>query len=224
MVKWEILIATLCFRAPGLGRLFDALLPQVDAVEGAVRVTALRNLGERPLAEIRQALLDQADAEYVCFIDDDDMVPDDYVATVLPLLDGVDFIGWRMQVYFDGTPQKPTFHSLQHERWESGNAWYGNVSHLNPVRLELARQASYLTGYPEDIRWSDKIAKLAKTEHYVGDDKIMYHYYTIEPGNWSPTASMWVEGSAARVSAASSCVPRPVTSSPYLAYHPDSTC
>ena len=218
MITWEILIATLCDRAELLGTLLAALLPQVDAARGAVRVTAYQNQGERPLADIRQALVESADAQYVSFIDDDDMVPDDFVSTILPLLDGVDTVGWRMQYYVDGVPAKPTFHSLRYGGWwEDETGWYRDVSHLNPVRLALARRCDFRVELPEDWGWVQQMQKLVTTEHCTDDDKIMYHYR-----HSTSEGSKWVPGSVSQ--SPGRYPPRPPVSSSNLVYHPRSTC
>ena len=180
-VTWEILIATLCSRTKLLQRLLDVLLPQVDAVDGQVRVTAYRNQGERPLGQIRQALLDHADAQYVCFIDDDDLVHRQYVETVLPLLDGVDYIGWQQQLFINGRKaDRVTYHSLRYREWiETPMAWFRDVTHLNPIRLELARKARFDQGSPEDYNWVRAVRPYVETEHYI-EGTCMY-YYLAEP-------------------------------------------
>lgn len=208
-LKWEILIATLGQRGDRFMRLLSNLLPQVEAAAGAVHVTALWNNGERPLSHVRQSLVDHAVGEYVSFVDDDDELPDYYVSRVLPLLDGVDYVGWRMQCIMDGIPLKPTFHSLEHKTWyEDGAAYYRDVSHLNPVRLELARLADYTRGDPpEDVSWADQMRGTLTTEHFIDD--VMYIYHS------STSDSTWRHGS---VQPGEHHWHHPIES-PYFSYH-----
>lgn len=212
--KWTILVATLGQRGDRLQRLMEQLLPQVDKHDGAVTVSALWNNGERPLSHVRQALVDNAQSEYISFIDDDDMVPEDFVDTIVPLLDGVDYVGWQMQTYVDGVALKPTFHSLRYDHWWDDSAgYYRDVSHLNPISTLLARQVDFRrTSPPEDVAWVDQIRPFVLTEHYVGDGKIMYYYQsstgdsTWQPGSVTP-------GDYARVQ----------FDSPFFSYHPESS-
>jgi hypothetical protein len=216
VTTWDILIATLCSRTDRLSRLLDSLIPQVDEAGGEVHVTAYRNQGERPLAQVRQSLLEFSTAEYISFIDDDDAVPDDFVATILPLLDGVDTINWRMQVYFDGRAQKPTYHGLKFGGWsEDADGWYRDISHLNPMRGELARQCTFITQPPEDWGWVQQMQRLVRTEHVIPYDRIMYHYYH------STGDSKWVPGT---VRNEGSYPPAPSVASSYFFLHPRSTC
>jgi hypothetical protein len=218
VTKWDILIASLCSRTDRLERLLTALLKQVDDTDGQVHVTVYRNQGERPLAEIRQALIGYSHAEYGSFIDDDDAVPDDFVATILPLLDGVDTVNWRMQVYFDGVAQKPTYHGLSYGGWsEDANGYYRDVSHLNPFRMELARQCDFRREVPpEDWAWVQQMQRLVKTEHVVPYDKVMYHYFH------STGDSKWVPGSVIPLGRQLPILRMP--DSPNLFIHPRSTC
>jgi glycosyltransferase involved in cell wall biosynthesis len=209
---WTILVATLGQRAERLERLLGQLLPQLDAHDGAVTVCALYNHGERGLGAVRQDLVEHATSTYVSFVDDDDEVPDYFVTEVLARLDGrVDYVGWRMQCYVDGVPLKPTFHSLRYDRWhDDADGFYRDVSHLNPVRAELARLADFRRGSPpEDVSWADQVRPHVRTEAYV--DRVMYHYRS------SSADSTWRGDGVSRVGARSS------VTHPYLSWHPGSS-
>lgn len=175
-MKWSILIATLGQRSCKFSSLLERLLPQVESVDG-VEVVALWNNGERPLSHVRQDLVENAKGEYISFIDDDDMVPDYYVSEILPLLDGVDQIGWRMQCILNGHYLNPTFHSLKYDHWwNDAHGYYRDISHLNPMRRQLALQVDYRKCQPpEDVSWVSQMRGLVTFEHYI--DKIMYYYH-----------------------------------------------
>jgi hypothetical protein len=116
-------------------------------------------------------------AEYICFIDDDDAVPEDYVSTILPLLDGVDYVGFQVQCYIDGVPLSRTYHSLKYYGWsEDDKAFYRDISHINPMRRELALLEPMEGGNGEDQRWADRMRKrgVLKTEHVI--NRVMYNY------------------------------------------------
>lgn len=214
MTRWTILIPTLGEREPLLRRLLAGLLPQVEATDGEVRIVALWNNGERPLSHIRQSLVEYADSEYMSFVDDDDLVPDYYVSKVLPLLDGVDQVGWRMQCYWDGRELAPTFHSLRYGRWfEDASGYYRDVTHLNPVRTDLALRADFRnTTPPEDVAWVDQMRTNIKTEHYIEECMYFYHF--------SQAGSKWAPGSAVQHHVT---YHRPVIDSSSFVWHPDSS-
>lgn len=124
----------------------------------------------------------EATADYINFVDDDDLVAPDYVSSIYPLLGEVDYVGFQLQLYNGGPEQnlkqKPTYHSLRYKLWhDDDNGYYRDISHLNPIKRELAVQAVMEGGGGEDARWADSMRTLGivKTEHYV--DRVMYHYY-----------------------------------------------
>jgi hypothetical protein len=208
---WAILIATLDRRHDKLLRLLSQLLPQAEAARGLVRVGALWNRGERPVCQLRQELLDLVISKYVSFVDDDDEVPPYFVERVLDRLlrEAPDYVGWRMQCWEGAQKLKPTFHSLRYERWfEDDSGFYRDISHLNPVRRELAAGTSFCAGWPEDRIWADQMRGRLVTESYIEDD--MYFYYSsaadsVRSGIPGPS---W---------------PRPVVTSPAFSWHPASS-
>jgi hypothetical protein len=211
---WTVLIATLGQRAERFQRVLDQLLPQTESYDGRVTVSALYNHGERKLGDVRQDLIDDATSDYVSFVDDDDILPDYYVAEVVPWLGKVDYVGWRMQCYIDGKKMKPTFHSLRYRRWtENHKGYYRDVSHLNPVRTELARKVNYRTiSPPEDFGWANRMRPHLKSEGYI--DRIMYYYHA------SSKDTTWRPGSVRQRKRHPA---RPQINHPNFAYHSGSS-
>lgn len=189
MPSWNILIATLGERRDRFARLLDQLLPQVEAYP-EVTVTALWNNGEEGIGEIRHRLLAQSRSDYVSFVDDDDEVPDYFVRRVVEVLtaEEPDYVGWTMQCYVDGVKMKPTRHSIIFDGWtEDENGYYRDVSHLNPIRTEIARRGDFRVELPEDRSWAAQVAPFLHYETYVTD--VMYHYHS------SSTDTRWQPGS-----------------------------
>ncbi len=176
MTKLSILIATLGERKDRFTALVDKLVSQAN---DDVEIIAYFNNGELPLGDIRQALVDEAVGQYVCFIDDDDGVPDYYVEMILDATKKKpDYVGWQMQLYHDDVKAKPTYHSLRYDRWsEDENGYYRDISHLNPIRRDIAKKVSFKTekGVAEDVPWAQKIRSFVGNEVYI--DKPMYFYY-----------------------------------------------
>lgn len=174
---WTILIATLGRRGARFSRLLGSLLPQAEAAGGAVTIQALWNNGERPVGQVRQDLLEHATARYVSFVDDDDYVPDHYVAAILPLLDGVDYVGFKVKIVAGEKTGGVASHSLQYQGWreEPGLLYYRDISHLNPVRRAIACRAAFPPeDYGEDRAWAEQLRPHVHTECFLDD--VMYFY------------------------------------------------
>jgi len=231
---WTILIPTIGRRAAKFRRLAIELLAQAEPRLGDVRVLAYYNNGERPLAHVRQALLQGADSTYVSFVDDDDWVPNDYVGQVRAAIlghatqarvdwriqqysDGLpDYVAWRMQHYSDGVPSKPTYHSLTYGGWHDDQlGYYRDISHLNPIRRDLALQVDFRDcDPPEDVSWAIALRKLGvvKTEARIPDEHVMYHYYASGDSTWMPGKVQPEPG-----------LRRPKIEHPLFDWHPDSS-
>jgi glycosyltransferase involved in cell wall biosynthesis len=182
---WTILVPTLGERRPLFERLMAQLLPQLDKHGGQVRVTAWHNDGSPSLPEIRQRMILAAQTDYVCFVDDDDLVSPYYVAEIVRALETrPDYVGFQVQCYSDGAPTAIAHHSLEFRRWRNLPGRYErDISHLNPIRTLIARKADFrLAGRrAEDRAWADQIRQRRLLRTQVVIPRTLYHYL-YEPG------------------------------------------
>jgi hypothetical protein len=177
MPKLELLVLTMPSRSAFLSDLLASLEPQCFGHSAGVLVRMCDPAFT--LGENRDMLLRSSGAEYVCFVDDDDKISPQYVAQIMPHLDGVDYVGFDLQCYIDGTAlPKVTHHALKYGNWyEDENGYYRDISHINPMRRELALLESFEGGNGEDERWAGRMRarQVLKTEHVI--DKVLYRYY-----------------------------------------------
>lgn len=171
-MRWTIcVISALPVRQTELTRTRGILERQIKPYKD---VELIINTDEQKVGEKRQKCLEMAQGAYISFVDDDDLVAHDYVDTIYPLLDGKDYIGFKLQSYHNGSKQKPSIHSLRNKTWgEDDSCYYRGITHLNPIKTDLARQSKFEGGDGEDERWAEKVA--AKTQHYIS--KPMYFYF-----------------------------------------------
>lgn len=209
-MKLSILIATQGRRNPKFRHLLRKLMKQVNKHKGEIEVVAYWNNGELPIGVIRQELVQNANGEYVCFIDDDDDIPDYYCDEIIKAL-GRDYVGFEARIFTNGIQQKPAYHSLKYNVWtEDDKGYYRGVTHLNPILREIALKGTFTgLGIGEDADWARSIRHLPLDEKYI--DKVMYYYYhdmhdssfggeELPKGNYH----------------------RPQINRPYFRYHPDS--
>lgn len=184
MNSLTILIPTVVDRAEKFQRLVDCLAPQIIKYGGDVQVLVLWNNYERQIGAVRQKLLEEADSSYVVFIDDDDLVTDDYVDTIYPLLDGVDYIGYKVAFYDNGRKvNKPVIHSIKNTGWyDDDSGFYRRGVHINPVLRKIALKGRYDMGdyraetpRPEDETYHKNIDKYLKTENFIDREMYIYH-------------------------------------------------
>lgn len=184
----SVLIPTLARRERLLLGLLAVLLPQAEAAPQGVEVVALRNCGERPLGEYRDALMAGARGEYLCFVDDDDMVTPDYVSEICQALAGrPDVVGYIQACTGIGAPWNIA--SIQWIGTEPGpwpglldgqDAFVRGFTHLMPVRADLARRCSF-RGHPaswthEDTQFADAMMRLLDGADEAFIPKALYEY------------------------------------------------
>jgi hypothetical protein len=132
----------------------------------------------------REAVRQKSTGDYITWIDDDDFVSPNYISTILPLLDGVDQVGFNLHTTINKRYIGPTYHSLKYSGWTDNYhdpAHYRDISHINPMRRDLAILKAFSGPIGEDHRWADSMRGLVKTEHYV--DRVLYHYLAREGKN-----------------------------------------
>lgn len=214
---WTILIPTIPQREALFRGLLDALLPQLDAHGGQVRVVAWRNAGELSVGDLRDRMMHYASgSEYINFVDDDDRVPEYYVSEVVTALaERPHHVGFQLAYYLDGNLEEIVDHSLRHGDWRRNEEGMlvRDFTHVDPIRWDVATRGRFgqaKRGRAEDRVWCKAVRPFIATEVYI--DKIMYHYL------WVPAASSWRRQD--RVQGATT--PLPAINHPYFSWHPES--
>lgn len=186
-----ILIPTLGQRRDLLKRLLADLMPQVKAAAGAVDVLAYWDNGETSLAVKRQALVEAAAGDYLCFIDDDDTVSGDYVSSLLDALSTrPDYVGFLVDVYRDGQFYGHGSHSLEHGGWfdRADGLMCRDITHRNPIPASVARAADFSVtsrGVSEDRPWADQLRAGGLLRREVMVPRVLYHLW------WLTTSVTW---------------------------------
>lgn len=141
---------------------------------------------EITIGEKRNRMVRASKGEYICFVDDDDLVSANYVMNIMNILMGqpqsqnkLDCIGFNGLMYSDGTPLKPFFHSVANKKWaEDTTRFYRSPNHWNPIRRDLVVKFPYLhVNWAEDKDFSDRIQSSLRTEVMVQDN--MYNYFFV---------------------------------------------
>ena len=175
-VKLSVLIPSLSSRKESLEQLHACLNPQkTDQVEFIV----VSDSGQMSIGQKRNMLLSQSRGQYVAFVDDDDMVPPDYVARILKALESnPDCTSLTGKIVFSDGYSRPFIHSLRYDKWvddHEGKVYYRPPNHLNAVRRDLALKV----GFPswnsgEDRYFSHHIRPLLKREEWI--EGTLYEY------------------------------------------------
>jgi len=180
-MQFSILIPSLASRGKQRSKLIE-VLEQHRSVEVEI-LTDIDN-GIKPIGQKRNDLLRRSSGDYVAFIDDDDMVSDDYVPRILEGIGtGPDCIGMKVEMTSDGNNPEIGICSIQNKKWYSENdidnpgrkIYYRTPHHLCPVRREIALSVGFPeTNHGEDREYSIGILPQLKSEFMI--NKVLYYY------------------------------------------------
>lgn len=182
----SILICTLPQpdRVASLARLMEILGPQVDGKPVEI-LTDDRPKATEPggcsVGVKRQSLLERAQGKYVCFIDDDDEVAEDYIDRILDAAShDPDVIGFKLRCHFKGGPFTAV-HSIRYGWAENvdGHRYVRSPHHLTPVKREIALQVGFADKFTgEDHEYSRGLVGKLTSEIFI--DRHLYDYLYVE--------------------------------------------
>lgn len=178
MIDLSILVLTIESRAHYLRRLLDVLEPQLN---DRVELKVLCDDGEESIGEKRNRAVAQAAGRWICFIDDDDWIVPDYVASIQrSLTTDPDCVGFNVQVNEDGRYDCMSYISCRNpgyttERSGGVKRYIRTPNHLCPIRAEFVRATPFAEiNFGEDTDYASRIKKLLKSEAYI--DRTLYVY------------------------------------------------
>lgn len=136
----------------------------------------------KTIGQKRNDLMKKAQGEYSCFIDDDDLISEDYIQEIVKgCKSGKDCISLRGVITWDGGRPETFEHSIKYESYKTnvvGDVKYERYpNHLNAIKTSIAKQFVFPEiNHGEDSDWATQIRNsgLLKTEYYI--DKVLYHY------------------------------------------------
>lgn len=175
----NILICHIPERYDFLKRLNGILDPQLTPeVKVIIDDSRYKKIGRK-----RNDLLARADSKYVCFIDDDDRISDNYIhlltegmkrnpdccsLTGVITEDGENPLVFEHSIKYNAYKTNPDKEPVRYERYPN---------HLNVIRTEIAKQFKFPeTNHGEDTDWATQVFKagVLKTEHEIKE--VIYYY------------------------------------------------
>jgi len=172
---YDILIATIPHRHEKLCGLLAELDRQWQPGLGAI---VYRDNLENPTGDKRQALLEASRAQYVSFVDDDDEVSPFFVPRIMGALScGPDYVGFKVNYWDDGELAMQAEHSLRYDGWHTWpEKLIRDISHLNPLRRELALDGRFTGDSSEDHDWAAGVRASGRVRDEEWVTEVMYEY------------------------------------------------
>jgi len=179
-ILWTIGILHLPKRANFYNALMSELNKQIKLLnaENIIEIITETDNGENSVGKKRNNVIDKAKGEYVCFIDDDDMITDIYVSKTLKALetkpDVVELVGFLPKYNL------PFIHNLNcGGHFKKDGIQFRTPNHLNTIKTEIAKQVRYPEiSHGEDQDYSHRLwnSSLMKTESLIGERMYIYQF------------------------------------------------
>ena len=145
--------------------------------QNRVEIILLTDNKRMMLGHKRNLMVGMAQGRYVQFVDDDDRVEPDMLATILDATDAdADAITFLAGVSINGGAPKPCRYSLRYSTDANTADGYERMpNHICAVKRDLATRVSYPhLPYGEDSGYARLLRPLLRTEHHI--DRVLYHY------------------------------------------------
>jgi len=172
-----------------LDELIDHLKYQIDECVANDKVEILTDIdgGELSVGAKRQKLIELSKGHYICHIDSDDWVSNDYVEWILLAIeDSPDVIGFSGYMTHDGI-KRENFNISKDLAYitiidGNGNNEYSRFNnHLSPIKKSIALQIGFKDlKFAEDYDYALRLKNsgLIKTEVFIPHE--LYHYRYIK--------------------------------------------
>jgi glycosyltransferase involved in cell wall biosynthesis len=174
----SILICSLYARAECRERLLTQIATQPKELLTRCQVILDIDGGETSIGMKRNRLLNAAYGRYIVFIDDDDAITEDYLASVFVGIElGVDHIGVGMLYAPLGGLPVPVECSVNHEWGHDGIKYLRSPQHVCAVKRELALEAGFPDiSFGEDKAYSARLTPMVTSEYVVEHPIYIYQY------------------------------------------------
>lgn len=158
-------------------QLYDQLAALSEADQQRVEIIVLTDNKQMMLGHKRNVMVDIAQGKYISFVDDDDRIADDYIATLLKATEkDTDSIVFTAEVSLNGEKPKPCYYSKEFKRdYNKPNAYYRIPNHICCVKRAVSLKSSFPNQlYGEDAGYGKVLLPHLKTETVI--DRVLYYY------------------------------------------------
>lgn len=183
MIRLSICIPTVVGREAVFQNLHNEIKKQIerDNLSG-VQVIVDKDNKEVSIGAKRDRMYKNAKGLFTVQIDDDDMVPSDYVSLVYgATFKDVDCIGYKEHCIFEGGREAFSDFSLKHKSWITLTPPIDGISHYRtpfcktPIRTDICKRVGVKDmRFAEDHDFAMRVYPFLKKEHYI--NKVMYIY------------------------------------------------
>ena len=181
-MKLSILIPTVHNRRNTfLPRILDQIYSQYDKLspdkQKEVEILVFMDNKTIMLGDKRNLMIEQAQGDYVVFVDDDDRISDKYIDSILTATyENKDAIVFLCEVTVNNDTPKICYYSMEYARdYNDSGKYYRLPNHICAVKKSITETVQFPSiSYGEDSGYSKKLKPLLKSETKI--DEVLYYY------------------------------------------------
>ena len=132
---------------------------------------------DKSVGKKRNDLIEKAQGEFICFIDDDDFISENYLSTILYHLNsGIDILLIAIEHIENGVNKPKIIPSLYIDNLNTGEAVFKtNHFHLCPHKKSIARNVLFeWVNFAEDMLYSQKMVKHINNYFLISEPIYIY--------------------------------------------------
>ena len=188
-IKLSILILSIPSRFEQMIKLYNKLESQIKT-SGSVEIICLIDNKSKHIADKRNDLLSAAQGKFLCYLDDDDDISDDYIESLMEVIDlnenTIDIITFNQKCTINGEEMKVYFGmgNPTQQLYRTQNGKLGDILrppfHMCLWKSDIAKTEKFERVYSEngqsceDYDWVLRLYPKIKKELKL--DKILHHY------------------------------------------------
>jgi glycosyltransferase involved in cell wall biosynthesis len=185
MVLLSVLIPSVPERFRKLQTVYINLLNQSEGK--SVEIIVLLENKKRTTGAKRNTLVEQAQGQYVVFVDDDDDVEPNYISELYTCIQqnpNADCIVFDVGVYSHNIFNRTCKYGKEYEHTHDNQFFYRKPNHLMCFAKKLAIQYKFKDiSLGEDTAWANEISPAIKSQIRI--NKVLYKYkYIKKPRSW----------------------------------------
>ncbi|PEE75266.1 hypothetical protein COM81_18945 [Priestia megaterium] len=191
-IKLSVLIPSTPDRLTHLARMISELDRQ--SAQLPVEILVMIDNKKRTTGSKRNILIEQAQGEYISFVDDDDRIEPDYVQTLVETIDQnpiADCITFDVEINLSGLEKKITKYDVNYLHSQDDQYYYRKPNHIMCYARRIAVQEKFLNiSYGEDDEWAARASTLIKNQIKI--QRVLYYYdYLLKRPKNNPSLRNW---------------------------------
>jgi len=195
---WQILIATIKEREDQFLKLKEIIEKQIETYSknNDVGILFFSDNRQYPVGMKRNILVKNSTAKYLSFVDDDDLISENYVKSIYKAIKepNIDCVGFKGKILSEDAKElnnKIFIHSINYDSYfEKDGIFYRPPNHLNCIKRDYFIQFPFpFINKGEDTDFAMRLSNSKLLQEEIFIDDILY-FYQFE---WSKSATQSLE-------------------------------